>query len=154
MSWQIVEDDAFYTLRLVVALLLTATLGWERERRDRPAGLRTHALVGVSAALFAILGEVLTYHYAPLAGATSDPGRVTQAVVAGISFLGAGTVFMSKTGGISGLTTASSLLLAAGIGLAVGFERYLLAASTTALALIVLALFARFSVESTKPDAD
>ena len=121
---------------------LAAAIGWERERQDRPAGLRTHILVGLSSALFVQLTAPLmdVHAGAATAGAIrSDPIRILEAVVGGIAFLGAGTIFVSRGGQrVHGLTTAASLLATAGVGVAVGVKRYLLAAGTTLVVVLVL----------------
>ena len=121
--------------RAALAMLLVALLGWEREYRARPAGLRTHMLVGLSSALFAGLGELYLEHHPQL---QTDPLRVLQAVVTGVSFLGAGTVFVSRDHGVQGLTTAATLWTASAVGVACGLGEALLGAGVTGLALVVL----------------
>jgi putative Mg2+ transporter-C (MgtC) family protein len=100
-------------LRLGAAVLAGALIGFDREIRDKPAGLRTLALVALGSALI-----VLTAH----PGATADStSRVIQGIVTGIGFLGAGTILRGRTErSIHGLTTAASIWLAAGIGVASG----------------------------------
>ncbi len=124
--------------RAAIAMLLVGALGFEREYRARPAGLRTHMLVGLSSALFAGLGELYLEHHPRSAGFQTDPLRVLQAVVTGVSFLGAGTVFVSRRRGVQGLTTAATLWTASAIGVACGLGEMLVAGGATALALVVL----------------
>lgn len=131
--------------RIVLSASLTAVIGWDRERRRRPAGLRTHALVGVSSTLLAGLGELFITRYSSTDGVQLDPLRVTEALVTGISFLGAGTIFVSK-GDVKGLTTAASLLAAGGVGMAVGLGVYILAVGTTLLLWLILGLLYRVNV--------
>src|SRR5688572_6987783 len=102
-------------LRMIGVLLLAALLGglvgWERERRDRPAGLRTHILVCLGSALITLVSIQLS-------GTRFDPGRIAAQIVSGIGFLGAGTI-MRQGNVVRGLTTAASLWTVAGIGMAV-----------------------------------
>jgi putative Mg2+ transporter-C (MgtC) family protein len=95
---------------LVLAVLLGALIGIERERNDRPAGLRTHILVCMGAALFTLVSR-------DMAGTRFDPGRIAAQIVSGIGFLGAGTIFRQGSL-VRGLTTAASLWVIAGIGMA------------------------------------
>jgi putative Mg2+ transporter-C (MgtC) family protein len=131
--------EAELALRVVVAVLLTLPLGWERERQNRPAGLRTHMLVAMSAALLTAAAELVTREPRFVAaGASLDPLRALQAVATGVSLLGAGTIFVSKVGGVQGLTTAASLWSASAVGCVTGLGYYLLSGVTVATALLVL----------------
>ena len=120
-----------YVLRLILALGLGAILGFERERVDKPAGLRTHILVSLGSCLFTILS--LT------AFPGSDPARIASYIVVGIGFIGAGTIIQTRER-IIGITTAASLWIVASIGMATGAGLYLLAVTTTALAYLTLRL--------------
>jgi putative Mg2+ transporter-C (MgtC) family protein len=133
-------DDLNFLLRVLIALLLSSAIGWEREARRKPAGLRTHALVGVSAALFVVLAQVMIEKFNNLGGGIKlDPIAVIGATVSGIGFLGAGSIFLGRDSGRAhGLTTAASLLATAAIGLAVGLERYVLATGCTLIVLVVM----------------
>lgn len=128
-------------LRLAVAVLLGAIIGLERERRVRAAGMRTLALVSLGSALFTI---VSAYGFLSLLGIphiTLDPTRIASYIVAGIGFLGAGTIFMSHTSErVRGLTTAASIWVIAAIGIACGAGMLLEATATTVIMLIVLVL--------------
>lgn len=119
-------------LRLGAAFLLGALIGFERERHQRPAGLRTHILVALASALFAMISI-------RAAGDSYDPGRIAAQVVAGIGFLGAGTI-MRHGSVVRGLTTAASLWMAAALGLACGFGWYLAALTGAVLAFMALTL--------------
>ena len=126
-------------LRMLVALLLGALIGWDRERRDADAGLRTHMLVALGAALFVVV---------PLeAGmAVEDLSRVLQGIVSGIGFLGAGAVLKDNSEGrIHGLTTAASIWATAAVGIAAGMGREATALLATLLVLVVLTLMRRVS---------
>ena len=136
-------------LRLIVAGVLAGILGWEREFAHKPAGLRTHMLVGIASALFTVLAEVeISDHPSDSLGIRADPIRVIQAVAIGIGFLGSGIIFVAKEGDrVLGLTTAASIWATAGVGIAAGTGRYLLAAGATVLLLLVLRGMAPFDRE-------
>ncbi len=123
-------------MRLTVGLALGAIIGFERELHRQPAGFRTHSLVALGAALFAIISG---YGYA---GPDADPTRIAAQVVSGIGFIGAGTILQYR-GHIRGLTTAASLWAVAAVGMATGAGLYILAAVGTALILVVLAILDR-----------
>ncbi len=127
-------------VRLFIAVLLGGLLGYERERNESAAGLRTHMMVALGAALFVI---------APLqAGmAIQDLSRVLQGVIAGIGFLGAGAIIkLGDKEQIKGLTTAASIWATAAIGMAAGMGRELTAILSTALALVILAVLPRLEM--------
>lgn len=120
-------------VRLVTALLLGALIGWERERRGSAAGLRTHMLVSLGAALFVLV---------PLKAGMeiADLSRVIQGVVSGIGFLGAGAVLkLDRRQQIHGLTTAASIWATSAIGIAAGMGLQTTAILATLLSLVVLA---------------
>ena len=120
-------------LRLLLATALGAIIGYQRERAAKPAGLRTHILICVGAAVFTV---VSLYGF----GAAADPARVAAGIVAGIGFLGAGAIMRREEGVVAGLTTAATIWAVAAIGLAAGAGLYLISAVTTAVVLIVLFL--------------
>ncbi|MGH8426676.1 MAG: MgtC/SapB family protein [Gammaproteobacteria bacterium] len=127
--------------QIAAAMVLGGFIGLERELAHKPAGFRTHMLVAGATALFAGLGSALTLHFASHfhAGSfSSDPIRILQAIVIGVSFLGAGTIFRRDGERVEGLTTAATILLAAGVGLACALERYLTAIGATLLTIVVL----------------
>lgn len=127
--------------RVLVALCLSGILGWEREAAGKSAGVRTHMLVGLGACLFVILGELFVQRFDSGAHEQMrfDPIRVIEAVVTGVSFLGAGTIFVSRgKERVEGLTTAASILVTAAVGMVVGLQYYLLACGITAMIFIVL----------------
>lgn len=138
--------------RLLLAALFGAAIGFEREWRNRPAGLRTHVLVCVAAATFAILAIEIVH--APMfdVDATGDaikvdPIRVVEAVTAGIAFLAAGTILFSR-GEVQGLTTGAGMWLAGAIGLACGLGLWQIAGFVTLLSLVVLGLLHAFEVNT------
>ncbi|WP_019010018.1 MgtC/SapB family protein [Deinococcus aquatilis] len=132
---------------LLAAFVLSSAIGWERESRNRSAGLRTHILVGVSAALFVVLGESLVNSFAKEDNQVRfDLIGILGAVVSGVSFLGAGAIFSDRHGeGAKGLTTAAGLLATAGVGVACGLHLYVLATGATLLFLLTLGVLWRVS---------
>ncbi|TVM04058.1 MAG: hypothetical protein CV087_02390 [Candidatus Brocadia sp. WS118] len=128
--------------KLLIALALGGIIGWERERRGRPAGLRTHILVCVGVTLMMVVSEHIFEKYKTFAADSIirvDPGRIAAQVVTGIGFLGAGTIMRFKTT-VRGLTTAASLWVVAGVGLAVGSSCYIPAILTTLITVFALFL--------------
>src|SRR5687768_10072739 len=120
--------------RLLLAAVLGAAVGIEREIHDHPAGIRTHLLVSLGSGLFTVLSIV---GFPSADGSATDPSRVAAQIVTGIGFLGAGAIL--KYGPtVRGLTTAASLWAAAGIGMAAGASRPLLAVATTIIVLVSL----------------
>jgi putative Mg2+ transporter-C (MgtC) family protein len=136
-----VHPDFVILGRLVVAALLAGVLGSERERAGKSAGLRTHMLVGIAAALYTGLAEVASVE---LGAGRSDPLRAIQAVAMGIGFLGGGIIFVNRNDRVQGLTTAASIWATAAMGVAAGLGHFRLAAGVTVLLAIVLHVLARF----------
>jgi len=124
-------------LRLLVAVLLGALLGLDREMLSRPAGIRTHILVSLAAATFTVLTFELI-DQARLEGApNADPIRIIEAVTAGVAFLAAGAIIQAR-GHVHGVTTGAGLWLAGAVGTACGVGIYSIAVLATILGLIVL----------------
>jgi putative Mg2+ transporter-C (MgtC) family protein len=117
--------------RLALAALLGAILGFERELKQKSAGLRTNILIAIGSALFTLM----SYELSDAAGA--DPSRVAAQIVTGIGFLGAGAI-MRTDSGISGLTTAATIWVNAAIGVAAGGGEFHLAVIATAITVSVL----------------
>ncbi|WP_235034012.1 MgtC/SapB family protein [Roseiconus lacunae] len=135
------ELDFQNILTVLIAGGLGAILGLEREIASKPAGIRTHILVASGSALMMVLGEDIIREYQYVDEETklqSDPIRMLQAIVVGISFLGAGTIVHDKEQGVEGLTTAATVFLTAGIGVAVAVDRVRFAVMITAVAIVVL----------------
>lgn len=118
-------------LRLIVVVILSGIVGFERESWNKPAGFRTHVLVGISAVLVMICGEYLYEEYG------ANPTRIPAQLLSGIGFLGAGTILRDGFN-VKGLTTAASLLAVTCIGLAVGEGYYIGAIIATAVVYLVL----------------
>jgi len=128
-----VGTELTIVLRLLLAAALGAAIGYQRERAGKPAGLRTHVLICLGAALFTVAS---IYGFGP----ASDPSRVAAGVLVGVGFLGAGVIMRTGEGIVAGLTTAATMWAVAGIGLAVGAGLYIASAVATVLMLIVLYL--------------
>jgi putative Mg2+ transporter-C (MgtC) family protein len=128
---------------VAIAMVLGGVIGIEREAARKPAGFRTHMLVAGAAALLVELGRELTVEFSSqtTGGALSaDPIRIIQAVIVGVSFLGTGTIFRGDHGDVHGLTTAASLLMSSGIGIAVAVDRLVAAIAVVGLVALVLGL--------------
>lgn len=121
-------------LRILLALFLGGVIGFQREREGKEAGIRTHVLISVGSALFTV---VSIYAFG------EDPARIASGIVAGIGFIGAGTILKTQGGAVKGLTTAASIWITAAIGLAAGSGLYLISAVTTLIALAVLVIHPR-----------
>jgi len=140
-----VEEITRVALRLTVAAVLGAILGYEREAKGKAAGVRTHMLVAIGAALFVLIPQQAGV-------ASNDLTRVMQGVIAGIGFLGAGAILKREradrsadprtndSGAVQGLTTAASIWMTAAIGMAAGFGREATATVSALIAFAVLAL--------------
>lgn len=126
-------------LRMALALLLGALVGAERQRGDRPAGMRTHALVCLGSTVFMLVSAFAFPEFTQAVGGRVDPTRIAAQVVTGIGFLGAGMIFTQRNV-TRGLTTAAGLWVVAAIGLAVGAGMYFIATAGTILMLLVLAV--------------
>jgi len=120
-------------LRLLLAAALGAVIGYQRERVGKPAGLRTHVLICAGAAMFTVAS---IYGFGDLV----DPSRVAAGIVTGIGFLGAGAIIRGGEGIVAGLTTAATIWMVAGIGLAAGAGLYIISAVATVIALVILLL--------------
>lgn len=126
-------------IRLVMAAIFGAIIGFEREVHTAEAGLRTHILVSVAAALFTILAFEIYHTIENVEGGQrADPIRAVEAVTAGIAFLGAGAIFRSGIN-VQGLTTGAGMWLAGAVGVATALGYYYVAAGVALLAVLVLA---------------
>lgn len=128
----VTEIEIDMVLKLIVSFVLSGIVGFEREIRFKPAGLRTHMLVGAGATIF----TVLSLYAFP---SNADPSRVAASIAIGVGFIGAGTIYKSEEK-IVGLTTASTLWITAAMGMAVGTGFYLLATVAAILACLFLEL--------------
>lgn len=128
-------------LDVIIAAVLTGFVGFERERGDKPAGLRTNMIVGGGVALLISLGESINLHFLEIGFeqyVTTDPTRIIQAIIVGVSFIGAGTVLQIEAKSkIKFLTTAATILFSTAIGISVALGLYLLAISATIFIVII-----------------
>lgn len=133
-------NDWNILFRLIFAAVLSGIIGFEREFHGRAAGFRTHILLCVGSTLIMLTSIHIFDLYA--ARSSADPARIAAGVITGIGFLGAGTIMHSRSA-VRGLTTAASLWVVAGIGLAVGSGMYYASMLTTILTMVTLMLFSR-----------
>jgi putative Mg2+ transporter-C (MgtC) family protein len=141
-------------LRLFSAALFGGFIGWERERRAKAAGLRTHMIVSVAACLFTLIAfDLMTVPPTEDDMLQIDPLRLIEAVTSGVAFLAAGVIFMSG-GRPKGLTTGAGMWLAGAIGLACGIGNLVLAAMATALAIAILWLLSLLPAGSNGDSGD
>lgn len=128
--------------RLFVAGILGALVGFEREKRFKEAGLRTHFLVAVGSALSMIVSKYAFYDVVNNGTIELDPSRIAAGVISGVGFLGAGTILVQRQS-VRGLTTAAGLWSTAGIGLAIGSGMYIVSICGTVLVLVGLEVLSR-----------
>ena len=138
------NSDVEIIFRLMLAIGLGALIGFERELKHRPAGLRTHMLVSLGATIFAV--SSISFDI--------EPARVAAGIVAGIGFLGAGTIIAHK-GHVKGITSAATLWVVAGIGLAAGIGEYYIAI-ISAIAVFLILRFEKVEkqIDSSKNSSD
>lgn len=138
------EAQAPVVARIAFAMLLGGVVGLEREMKDRPAGFRTHTLVAGAAAMLTGMGDMMLAkaHHDAHGRVQIDPFRLVEAVIAGVAFIGAGTMIAHRGRVVAGITTAASLLMVAVIGVSVGFGHGWLALLATVLTLVVLLVLA------------
>ena len=130
--------------KLVLSLLLGATIGIERRRKGQIAGLRTFALISMGATLAMLISIYIPQEYMGLKN--GDPGRIAAQVVSGVGFLGAGAIIQMK-GSVRGLTTAAGIWMTACIGLAVGSGMYLISIIATLLIIFILVNIERIELQ-------
>lgn len=145
-------------LRLLVAATFGALVGFDRELRNKPAGLRTHILISLAACLFTLITFELHGEISGANGSSAaDPIRIIEAVTGGVAFLAAGAIIQSR-GSVRGLTTGANMWMAAALGVASGAGYYMLATLGALMALVVLtvlgALEKRFDHVRKQQDAD
>ena len=116
-------------LRILLAAVLGGFIGYQRDKADKPAGIRTMVLISFGSALFTVVS---------IEGFGADPARIAAGIVTGIGFLGAGSIIRRGEGIVEGLTTAATIWAAAGIGLAAGAGLYLISAVATFIIFVVL----------------
>jgi len=139
-------------LRLVLAVVLGGVIGYNRSRHNKPAGLRTMALISLGSAAFTLIGIEAVIQLSELQNGTKsltsgvsssinlDSSRIIAGIVGGVGFLGAGSIIQSR-GRVQGMTSAASIWVTATIGVSVGLGLYLLATTITFIAFLVLVLY-------------
>lgn len=135
LDWQVLLFDTLFPLG--AATLAGTLVGWDREAKGRVAGLRTHMLVSLGAALFVVAAVQLSLKSAGSEGISVDTARIVEGVATGIGFLGAGSIIKSGQK-VEGVTTAASIWVTGAIGAACGAHLYLLASVAAVFALLIL----------------
>ncbi|RYD16586.1 MAG: MgtC/SapB family protein [Lysobacteraceae bacterium] len=138
MPW---HNELMTVAIVAYAMVLGGVVGFERELKNRPAGFRTHMLVAGAAALLVEIGQLVVQGSSGGDAGTLrvDPLRLVEAVISGVAFIGAGTIFARRSeDSVEGITTAASLLMVAVIGVAAGFGHHAVAIGSTVLTLLVL----------------
>lgn len=129
-------------LKVGCSIFLGGLIGLEREWASKPAGFRTHMLVAGASTLFVLLGDIMIRQFANtsfLETIQTDPIRIMEAIITGISFLGAGTIFFrDQPSTVEGLTTAASILFVSGIGMAVALGQIIMAVVLTIMVITIL----------------
>lgn len=131
-------------LRLVFAALLGGIIGFERELKHRSAGLRTHMLTALAAAIFTVITFEILHDVGRTGASNADPIRIIEAVTAGVAFLAAGAIIHGGSGGVTGLTTGAGMWTAGALGLASGGGYYMIALMGGILTIIILTLLRWF----------
>jgi putative Mg2+ transporter-C (MgtC) family protein len=147
MDWKAIFDSSSththeleIALRLMLAAGLGGVIGLDREMRDRPAGLRTHMLTALAAALFTLITFEIFHMVGSVDGAAKpDPIRIIEAVTAGVAFLAAGAIIQTR-GEVHGLTTGAGMWLAGAIGVTTGAGYYRMAVIATVLAFLIVSV--------------
>lgn len=148
-SWPVLPIGTI-TVRLLLAAVMGGAIGIEREWRRRPAGLRTHILVAVASALFAILTlEIVHAEIIQGEAIRTDPIRMIEAVTAGVAFLAAGTIIQSR-GNVQGITTGAGLWLAGAVGVACGLGLWSIALLAVAIGLLVMIVLGKLEQKALK----
>lgn len=148
------QPELHLLAEIALAMLLGGVIGVERELANKPAGFRTHMLVAGGAALLVGLADAFVHINEAARSDTNiqtDPIRIIEAIVTGISFLGAGTIFRHRSQNqVEGLTTAATILFAAAIGISVAVNKFVLAIGATLLCLTALRALYRVDQYLTK----
>lgn len=151
-----IDSEQISTLyHIAIAMLLCGIIGFEREQLNKPAGLRTNMIIGGASCLIVSITLPLI-DYMEFANHSemvrTDPIRLLQALVVGISFIGAGTIIKGHGKQISGLTTAATLLFSMGIGIAIAIQQYIVAIGVTLIVLFVNYIVRKLTVKFSPKD--
>ena len=134
--------DLEFLLQITLAAACGGVLGWERESRNKPAGLRTHMLVALGASVFTAVTLQMRTQFVAEQSAVLDPARAVQGIIGGIGFLGAGTIIQAR-GSVQGITTAATIWVVGAIGIACGAAQYDFATITALAAFLILTVLGR-----------
>ncbi len=137
------NENGYYIIRLLVSGICGAFIGFERSRRQKDAGIRTHMIVALGAALAMIVSKYGFFDLAQFESIKTDPSRVASSVVSGVGFLGAGVIFVRDIS-IKGLTTAAGIWTTASVGLAIGAGMYTVGIAATIVMVLFQLFFHRF----------
>lgn len=137
------NENGYLLLRMVLAGVCGSVIGLERSRRQKDAGIRTHMIVALGAALAIIVSKYGFFDLAQFESIKTDPSRIASSVVSGVGFLGAGVIFVRDIS-IKGLTTAAGIWTTASVGLAIGAGMYTVGIGATILMVVFQLLFHRF----------
>ena len=136
MQTDILLREGIYVLRVLLAVLCGALIGLERERRQKTAGIRTHILVALTAAVMVIVSKYGFFDVIGIDGISIDAGRIAAATVSAVGFIGTGVIFVRRDSAM-GLTTAAGLWATVGVGIAIGAGMYFLGLTATVIVLIM-----------------
>lgn len=138
-----ISGSGFWLLRMVIAAVCGVSVGFERSRRQKDAGIRTHMIVALGAALAMVVSKYGFFDLLEFEGLRADASRIASNVITGVGFLGAGVIFV-KDVSIKGLTTAAGIWATASIGLAVGAGMYTVGIGATILMVVFQYVFHKF----------
>lgn len=134
-------EELSVLLDILITIILTGVIGYERETSNKPAGFKTNMIVGAAAALLVSIGRIVVEEYAGnrlMENLQFDPLRVIQAIVVGVGFIGGGTILKSKKKEkVRYLSSAATILLSAGVGIAVSSQKYIIAVGLTLIVLTI-----------------
>ncbi len=145
--FQNIEEQPWILLDVFIACILAGVIGYEREVKQKPAGFRTHMIVGGASTLLVALASISIKQYGPeyYDVLDFDPIRIIQAIIIGISFIGAGTILKSSEKmDVSFLTTAATILFSSAMGICVALHQYVLAIGVTILIILINNVFRIF----------
>lgn len=138
-----IADNGYLILRMLISSVCGIFIGFERSRRQKDAGIRTHMIVALGAALAMIVSKYGFFDLLQFEGLRADASRIASNVITGVGFLGAGVIFV-KDVSIKGLTTAAGIWTTASVGLAIGAGMYTVGIGATLLMIVFQLLFHRF----------
>lgn len=137
------NDNGFLLLRMIISSICGVFIGFERSRRQKDAGIRTHMIVALGAALAMIVSKYGFFDLLEFEGLRADASRIASNVITGVGFLGAGVIFV-KDVSIKGLTTAAGIWATASVGLAIGSGMYTVGIGASVLMIVFQLVFHRF----------